>query len=163
MATALSAPRQLAQDPTKTNDQYLVDQTLAPKIEDNIIFASNIGGIGKEVDSDDLNVVNNGKTHPEVNKAGDHFEVELPLLDASHKSLDALSPVYPCKAGDDNVALAKHAKNMRNQLSRKIPNLAQPWQVDPAIVTRTYAQHLVDQTMASHMATHPRLWLSATS
>ena len=56
-------------------------------------------------------------------------------------------------------SIAKRAKNARDQLSRKIPNRAQPWQVDPAIPTRTCAQHLVNQVVA----THPRIWLSATS
>ncbi|MDQ6646605.1 MAG: hypothetical protein M3Y93_05130 [Pseudomonadota bacterium] len=158
LATALLALPLLAQEPAKTNAQHLVDQTLAthpdiaimamhvtpPQMKDNIIFASNIGRYGKKADSDDLNVINNGKTNLEVNKAGDHFEVALPLLDANHKSLGALSLVYPYKAGDDKAALAKRARNVRDQMSRQIPslaNLAQPWQGSKLPVVSTADSH----------------------
>ncbi|MEO8778313.1 MAG: hypothetical protein ABI389_06535, partial [Rhodanobacter sp.] len=145
LATVLLAPPLLAQEPAQTNAQHLLDQTLAthpgivimamhvtpPGQKDNIIFASNIGRIGKKADADDLNVVNRGKTNLEVTKAGDHFAVELPLLDASHQRLGALSVMYPYKAGDDKAALTRRAENVRDQLSQQIPNLAdlvQPYQ-----------------------------------
>ncbi|MGH8192490.1 MAG: YncE family protein [Rhodanobacteraceae bacterium] len=167
LAATLLVPPALAQAPSKTYAQHLVDQTLAthpdiaimamhvtpPKQTVNIIFASNIGRIGKKADADDLNVVNHGKTNLEVNKAGDHFEVELPLLDVTHDRIGALSIVYPYKAGDDQAALEKRAEDVRDQLSRKISNLAnltQPYRFNPAIPTHTYAQQLVDQTMAGH-------------
>lgn len=167
LATVLLAPPLLAQTPAETYAQHLVNQSLAahpdiaimamhvtpPKQADNIIFASNIGRIGKKADDDDLNVVNNGKTNLEVNKAGDHFEVELPLLDVTRDRIGALSIVYPYQAGDDKAALEKRAEGVRDQLSRKISNLAnltQPYQFNPAIPTHTYAQQLVDQTMAAH-------------
>ena len=94
LATVLLAPPLLAQEPAQTNAQHLVDQTLSahpditivamhvtpPQQKDNIIFASNIGRIGKKADSDDLKVVNDGKTNLEVTKAGDHFAVERKRL-----------------------------------------------------------------------------------
>lgn len=145
LATALLASPLLAQETAQTTAQHLVDLTLAahpditvvamhvtpPQQKDNIIFASNIGRIGKKADADDLNVVNNGKTNLEVTGPGDHFAVELRLLDASHKRLGALSLMYPYKAGDDKAMLARRAENVRDQLSRQIPNLAelvQPYQ-----------------------------------
>jgi hypothetical protein len=170
LATALLTPSLFAQVAPKSYAQELVDSTLAahpdiaimalhvtpPKQPDNIIIASNIGRIGKKADDDDMNVVTNGKTNLEVNKAGDHFEVELPLQDVTGDRVGALSIVYPYKTGDDKTALEKRAEQVRDQLSRKISNaanLTQPYQFDPAVPTNTYAQQLVEQTMAAH----PRL------
>ena len=167
LATALLASPLLAQTPSKIYAQQLVDQTLAahpdiaimamhatpPKQTDNVIIASNIGRIGKKADSDDMGVVNTGKPAMAVNKEGDHFEVELPLQDVTHDTVGAVSIVYPYKAGDDKAALAKRAEAVRDQLRRKISNvgnLTQPYQFDPTIPTQTYAQQLVDQTMAAH-------------
>ncbi|MGH8157513.1 MAG: hypothetical protein ACREPQ_05295 [Rhodanobacter sp.] len=170
LTAALLTTPLFAQEPPKTYAQHLVDETLAahpdiaimalhvtpPKQSGNIIIASNIGRIGKKADSDDMNVVNNGKTNLEVNKAGDHFEVELPLQDVTGGRVGALSIVYPYKMGDDKATLEKRAEEVRDQLRRKISNignLTQPYQFNLAVPTNTYAQQLVDQTMAAH----PRL------
>ncbi len=170
LATALLASPLFAQTPAKTYAQELVDETLAthpdiaimamhvtpPKQTDNVIIASNIGRIGKKADDDDMGVVNTGKPVLEVNKEGDHFEVELPLQDVTNDTVGALSIVYPYAAGDDKAALAKKAEALRDQLKRKISNaanLTQAYQFDPTIPTNTYAQELVEQTMAAH----PRL------
>ena len=167
LATALLASPLLAQAPTKIYAQHLVDQTLAthpdiaimalhvtpPKQAINVIIASNIGRIGKKADSDDMGVVNTGKPAIALNEAGDHFEVELPLLDVTNDTVGAVSLVYPYKAGDDKAALAKNAEAVRDELRRKISNvgnLTQPYQFDPTLPTHTYAQQLVDQTMAAH-------------
>ena len=167
LVTALLAPPLLAQSTTPNYAQHLVDETLAthpdiaimamhvtpPTQTDNVIIASNIGRIGKKADDDDMGVVNTGKPVLEVNKAGDHFEVELPLKDVTNDTVGALSIVYPYAAGDDKAALAKKAEAVRDQLQRRISNVAnltQPYQFDPSIPTRTYAQQLVDQTMAAH-------------
>src|SRR5258708_34794582 len=48
----------------------------APKYD---IIASNFGRIGKLGDEDDLRVINKGTKNLELNKAGTHFEDELPL------------------------------------------------------------------------------------
>jgi len=168
LLTALFAPPLLAQQtPPENYAQHLVDETLAthpdiaimalhvtpPKQADNVIIASNIGRIGKKADSDDMGVVNTGKPAMALNAAGDHFEVELPLKDVTNDTVGAVSIVYPYKAGDDKAALAKRAEAVRDQLHRKISNaanLTQPYRFDPTIPTHTYAQQLVDQTMAAH-------------
>ena len=167
LATALLAPPLLAQTAAPNYAQHLVDETLAahpdiaimamhvtpPKQTVNVIIASNIGRIGKAADDDDMGVVNTGKPVLEVNKEGDHFEVELPLKDVTDDTIGALSIVYPYAAGDDKAALAKKAEAVRDQLRRRISNaanLTQPYRFDPSVPTRTYAQQLVDQTMAAH-------------
>ena len=138
LATALLAPPLLAQEPTQTYAQHLVDQTLAthpgiaimtmhltpPGQPDNIIFASNIGRIGKKADPDNLLVIDNGETTSKVNKAGDHLEIQLPLLDARHERLGSLTVEYPYTSGDNKATLVKRATGIRDQLSHKIPSLA---------------------------------------
>lgn len=167
LATALLASPLMAQSTTKTYAQHLVDETLVthpniaimamhvtpPKQTDNVIIASNIGRIGKKADSDDMGVVNTGKPAMALNEAGDHFEVELPLQDVTFDTVGAVSIVYPYKPGDDKAALAKNAESVRDQLRRKISNvgnLTQPYQFDTSTPTDTYAQQLVEQTMAAH-------------
>jgi hypothetical protein len=147
--------------------QYLVDQSLKahPHVlimamhvtptgkHENEIVASNIGRIGKVADADDMNVINTGKTNLEVNKRGDRFEVEMPLLDVTGDTVGALSVVYPYKAGDDKFALQTRAENIRDEFKRKISNagnLTQPWRFDTSVPVDTYAQQLVDRTMAAH-------------
>ncbi len=85
------------QDAKKIYAQKLVDETLAkhknvvimalhvtpPGKTDNVIIASNIGRLGKKADEDDLRVIETGKPNLEVNKKGDHYEVELVLQDQS--------------------------------------------------------------------------------
>ncbi|WP_108472304.1 MULTISPECIES: YncE family protein [Rhodanobacter] len=167
LATTLLAPPLLAQTTAPNYAQHLVDETLAahpdiaimamhvtpPKQTVNVIIASNIGRIGKPADSDDMGVVNTGKPVLEVNKEGDHFEVEVPLKDVTDDTVGALSIVYPYAAGDDKAALAKKAEVVRDQLRRRISNVAnltQPYAFDSSVPTHTYAQQLVDQTMAAH-------------
>jgi len=52
-----------------------------------VIIASNIGRIGKKADEDDMRVIETGKPNLEVNKKGDHFEVELVMQDQSGKTI----------------------------------------------------------------------------
>lgn len=114
--------------------QKLVDETLArhkdviimafhvtpPNQNDNVIVASNIGRYGKKADEDDLRVINTGENNLEVNKAGDHFEDELPLLDKSGNRIGAVGIVFNYKQGDDKAKLAKIAEKVRDEMRQKI-------------------------------------------
>lgn len=156
-----------AQTPPKTYAQELVDRTVArhpellvlamhvtpPDSADNVIIASNIGRIGKKADADDLSVVKSGKPRLSLNKAGDHFEVLMPFLDANGRQIGALGEVFAYKAGDDQAALAQKATVIRDELARRIShvkNLVEPAQFDPKVPTNTYGQSLVDQTLAAN-------------
>lgn len=167
LALALLATPLLAQTVVPNYAQHLVDETLAthpgilimamhvtpPRETVNTIVASNIGRIGKPADPDDLRVINTGKPALEVSKAGDRLEVEMPLRDVTDETIGALSIVYPYTAGDNKGALVKKAEAVRNQLQRRISNaanLTQPYQFDPGIPTLTYAQQLVDETIAAN-------------
>jgi len=126
-------------DPTFTKPapfaQKLVDEALAkhsevillavhaqPPNHKNLIVASNFGRIGKIGDEDDLRCIRTGKSNLEVSAAGNHFEDELILLDASGKTIGALGVVFNYKAGDDKTALTKLAEQIRDEMKAQLPN-----------------------------------------
>src|SRR5215471_14665156 len=123
-------------NPSMTYAQKLVNETLAkhkevvimafhvtpPNQTENVIIASNIGRIGKKADEDDMRVINTGESNLEVNKAGNHFEDELPLLDASGNRIGAVGIVFNYKPGDDKQKLAKNAELVRDEMSKQIPS-----------------------------------------
>ncbi|GAA0713803.1 hypothetical protein GCM10009105_17570 [Dokdonella soli] len=158
------APVLAAEPPRKIYAQELVDQIVAahpeiavvamhvkpPKASDNVIIASNIGRIGKKADADDQRVIDTGMPNLSVNKAGDRYEVELVMKDASHRPIGAIGIVFPYKAGDDRNALQKKAEKIRDDLARRIShvaNLMENYLFDASVPTHTFAQHLVDTAL----------------
>src|ERR1700756_1292682 len=117
------------QEAKKIYAQELLDETLAkhpdvvilafhvtpPGKTDNVIIASNIGRIGKKADEDDMRVINTGKNNLEVNKAGNHFEVELPILDQAGKTIEAAGVVFNYKRGDNKAQLEETAERIRDE------------------------------------------------
>jgi flagellar basal body-associated protein FliL len=91
-----------------------------PNQTENVIIASNIGRIGKKADEDDMRVIDTGANNLEVNKTGNHFEDELPLLDQSGNRIGAVGIVFNYKAGDDKQKLAKKAEQVRDEMSKQI-------------------------------------------
>lgn len=120
----------------KTYAQKLVNDTLAkhkevvimafhvtpPNQSENVIIASNIGRIGKKADEDDMRVIETGKSNLEVNKTGNHFEDELPLLDQSGNRIGAVGIVFDYKPGVDKNKLAKQAEKVRDEMAQQIPS-----------------------------------------
>lgn len=116
--------------------QKLVDEALAkhpevviialhvapPNQKDYVIVASNIGRIGKKADEDDMRVIDTGKSNLEINKKGNHFEVELVLQDQSGKTIGAAGIVFNYKAGDDKAKMEKTAEQIRDEWKKQIPN-----------------------------------------
>ncbi|MDB5043059.1 MAG: TonB-dependent siderophore receptor [Candidatus Eremiobacteraeota bacterium] len=166
LAAAPAAPAN-AQIPTKIYAQQLVDETVAknpellvvvmhvtpPKSAESVIVASNIGGIGKKTDADDLRVIQTNVPKRKLADGGTRFEVELPLSDTSGTTVGALDLVFPYAAGGDQTALQRKAERIRDGLSRRIlneANLMDPYPMDPLTSTKTRAQKLVDQAMARH-------------
>jgi hypothetical protein len=99
-----------------------------PNYSDNVIIASNIGRIGKKADEDDMRVIETGKPNLEVNKAGNHFEVELPLQDKAGKTIGAAGIVFNYKAGDDQKKLQKKAEVVQAEMRSQTPMLAKLFQ-----------------------------------
>jgi hypothetical protein len=126
-----------AQDAKKIYAQKLLDETLAahkdvvimamhvtpPGKTDNVIIASNIGRIGKKADEDDLRVIATGKPNLEINKKGDHYEVELVLQDRDGKTIGAVGIVFNYEKGKE-AEYKKKAEEIRDEMKGKIPSLA---------------------------------------
>jgi RNase H-fold protein (predicted Holliday junction resolvase) len=153
--------------PSNTYAQELIDQTLErhseviilamhvtpPNGKDNVIIASNIGRIGKKADEDDMKVVNTGVPNLEVNTNGDRFEAEIALHNVTGERIGALSVVFPYKSGEDKANFQKQADKIGDELSRCITyvaNLLEPADWNPQVPKHTYAQKLVDETLAKH-------------
>jgi len=126
-----------AQEAKKIYAQKLLDQTLTkhkevvimamhvtpPGKTENVIIASNIGRIGKKADEDDMRVIETGKPNIEVNKKGDHFEVELVLQDQAGKTIGAIGIVFMNEKGKDQEFL-KRATEIRDEMKAKTPAIA---------------------------------------
>jgi len=126
------------QNPTPNSyAQKLVNETLAKHPDvvilamhvvsrnggtDYPILASNIGRYGKKADEDDLRVIKTGQNNLEVNKTGNHFEVELPLKDVHNKTIGAVGVVFNYKPGDDKQAMEQKAIAIRDELTAATPS-----------------------------------------
>ena len=131
-----SAQFALAQEGKKIYAQKLLDETLSkhkdvvimamhvtpPGKTDNVIIASNIGRIGKKADEDDMRVIETGKPNLEVNKKGDHFEVELVMQDQSGKTIGAVGIVFNYEKGKE-AEFQKNAEQIRDEMKQKTPTL----------------------------------------
>jgi iron complex outermembrane receptor protein len=134
LATAFASG---AQEAKKSYAQKLLDETLArhkevvimamhvtpPGKTDNVIIASNIGRIGKKADEDDQRVIDTGKPNLEVNKKGDHYEVEMVLQDQSGKTIGAVGIVFMNEKGKEQEFLKK-ATEIRDEMRDKTPTIA---------------------------------------
>jgi hypothetical protein len=130
------------QETKKIYAQKLLDETLAkhkevvimamhvtpPGKNENVIIASNIGRIGKKADEDDLRVIATGKPNLEVNKKGDHFEVELVMQDQSGKTIGAVGIVFNFEKGKE-AEFQKNAEQIRDEMKQKTPTLEKLFQV----------------------------------
>ncbi len=130
---------------TKTHAQKLVDDTLSrhsevivlamhvtpPKAKDNIIIASNFGRIGKKADDDDMKVINSGEPIVGVYGEDKRYGVELPLRDASGKTVGALSVGFRYKGGDDEKAFLAKAEKLRDELQKRVPSVEKLNELDP--------------------------------
>jgi len=88
-----------------------------------------------------------------VNKAGDRYEVQLPLFDASHRPLGSIGIVFPYQAGADKAAMQIEATAIRDSLTRRIShqkNLTEPYRFDTATPVGNYSQVLVDEIFDRH-------------
>jgi hypothetical protein len=127
----------LAQEGKRIYAQTLLDETLAkhkevvimamhvtpPGKAENVIIASNIGRIGKKADEDDMRVIETGKPNLEVNKKGDHFEVELVMQDQSGKTIGAVGIVFMNEKGKE-AEFQKKAEQIRDEMKQKTPTIA---------------------------------------
>ncbi|WP_341315452.1 TonB-dependent siderophore receptor [Paraburkholderia sp. IMGN_8] len=156
---------------TRSYAQELVDSTVARHPEllqldlhatppgaarSVIIAAKSEQRIGKPTDPDDLAVSKSGEPFVEINQLGNqNVETHLPLLDAHGTIIGTVEMTFPYPAGSgfDKSALIKTAAQIRDEISRRIahaPNLFEPARFDPRIPLNTYAQTLIDETLARY-------------
>jgi hypothetical protein len=152
--------------PFATYAQHLVDEELAkhpsvvilalhaspPGKTGYPILGSNIGRIGKRADEDDLHVITTGEAKLEYNDTKDRYEVEEAQRDLNGEIIGATGVVFNYKPGDDVAAHKVEADQIESELARQIShegNLVDPYPYSK-FPTDTYAQALVDKTMAAH-------------
>src|SRR6266478_6188015 len=111
-----------AQEGKKIYAQKLVDETLANHKE-VVIMAMHVTPPGKTADEDDMRVIETGKPNLEVNKKGDHFEVELVLQDQSGKTIGAVGIVFMHEKGKE-AEFQKKAEQVRDEMKQKTPALS---------------------------------------
>jgi hypothetical protein len=164
VAFAAFASAHAAEAPKKIYAQELVNQAVAghaeiagvevhvtpPKEPDNVVIAAYNGHLGEKADPEDLEVIKSGKPSTGLNQAGDRYEVNLPLLDASHRTVGSIGIAFKYKVGDDKAALDKKAADIRDRMARRIShvaNLVEKTPFDAAVPTHTFAQKLVDDML----------------
>ncbi len=156
-----------ADAPTPSYAQYLLARSLAhhpdvlgltmhvtpPGAKANVIVASNVAPLGKAADEEDLRIEKTGVPVVEVTNAGDRLAVELPLLDASHRTVGALGVQLAYSPGADKSALQARAVAVHDELARRIShvaNLVEPATYDSRVQPGNYGQQLVDEALAAH-------------
>jgi hypothetical protein len=98
---------------------------IKPGSKGSHMIAANLDRIGKDDDEDDLAVSKEHKTILAPNiKEPTKFEVAVPLKDAGGQVIGSLSTVFKYAAGDDEVKMHAAAVAIRDDLARKIPNVA---------------------------------------
>jgi hypothetical protein len=91
--------------------------------EENRIVASNFGRIGKLADKDDAHVVADGAVLKEVTNGGHRLAVELPMHDASGRTIGALSTSFTIDANTDAGVASAEAIAVRNEIAKALPSL----------------------------------------
>jgi hypothetical protein len=118
------------------------------------VAAKSRSRVGHPSDADDIAVFETGEPHVEINRRGDqNAEVEVPLIDIYGETVGTVEFSFPYPPGSDPEALVHKADNYRDEMGRRIHDLASllaPTQIDPHIDTQTYAQFLVDEALQAN-------------
>lgn len=94
---------------------------VAPGQKDEKMIATNLDRIGKKDDDDDIAVATEGKTILAPNLTDPHkFEVQVPLLDSSGRTVGSIGFVFKYHAGDDQIEFHKKAFAIRADLAKRI-------------------------------------------
>ncbi len=92
-----------------------------PHRTDNIIVACNVTEkIGKKSDPEDLQVIQTGK--PVVLREDGHFDVTLPLHDASGKVIGAIGLTFKPRGSEQESSAVQRARRMAREVESKIPS-----------------------------------------
>ena len=130
---------------TKTRAQKLVDEAQAKQPEilvlamrapprgtkDIVVLGSTFGRHGKKADADDLKILTATEPATGVYSNGKRFGVDLPLRDASGKTIGTMNVGYRYKEGDDPKALVRKAERLSDDLRERIASSDQLGELDP--------------------------------
>jgi iron complex outermembrane receptor protein len=169
VALPLAAQTPATPPPANLYAQYLVDTTATrhpellqldlhatpPGSAESVIIASkDAARLGHKSDRDDVEVFKTGTPRVEINRSGDqNVETEVQFFDVNRRTLGTVEMTFPYVAGLDEDALIKKAVSIRDELSRRIldeASLFEPTQLDAQVPSSSYAQFLVDDTLARH-------------
>jgi hypothetical protein len=163
----LAASAARAEAPAQTYSQYLVSKALArhpevlgltmhvtpPGGKANVVIASNVVALGTPAGEGDLRVIRAREPVVTVAAAGDRITVDVPLLDASRRTVGALAAEFAYKRESDKAAVQANTVAIRDDLARRIShvaNLVEPATYDARVSPDNYGQQLVDRELAAH-------------
>jgi len=130
-----------------------IDVTPPKESHAQSIAATGTARVGTPTGGADLEVLKDGETRSEVDERAGRIKVELPLHDVSNSTIGVLDVTYAFRAGADRASLERSATELRDALHRRIShvaNLLEPYPYDPSVPSNTYAQQLVDETLAKY-------------
>jgi hypothetical protein len=114
-----------------------------------VVVASTADGIGQPASAA---VLAAAQAQPKAVRAGGRLSVVEALKDVEGQPIGALEVVFKPGAGDEAARLAEAAQ-IRDEIGRRTAhagNLLDTWPYDPGFNDRTFAQVLVDKTLARH-------------
>ncbi|HEY2926269.1 MAG TPA: hypothetical protein VGJ65_05310 [Albitalea sp.] len=150
LLSALLCGPVVAQVPSKAYAQELVDRT-APRVPGLLgmtLQAAPDGGSGPVMIASTIGAPTSNIDRGQVN-------VVLPLLDTTGIVVGSLGLSWQGGPGVSEAARQRDSVALRDQLARRIlnaRNLSEPYPFVPRVATRTKAQRLVDEIMASERA-----------
>jgi hypothetical protein len=115
-----------------------------------VVVASTAGAIGQPASAA---VLASAQGAPKLVKTGGRGAVVEALKDVEGHAIGALEIVYKPAASADQKARLAEAAQIRDEMGRRTAhagNLLDAWPYDPGFDDRSFAQALVDETMARH-------------
>jgi hypothetical protein len=130
---------------TKTGAQKLVDQTQARHSDllvlalrapprssaELVVLGSTFGRHGKKADADDMKIFEGNKPVTGVYSNGKRFGVDLQLHDAAGRKIGTMNVGYAYRESDDPKALLRKARQLRDELQKRIASAESLDELDP--------------------------------
>jgi hypothetical protein len=99
--------------------------------KDIVLLGSTFGRHGKKADADDLKILTAAEPATGVYSNGKRFGVDLPLRDASGRTIGTMNVGFAFQQGGDRAALVKKAGKLRDDLQKRIPSPDYLNELDP--------------------------------
>jgi hypothetical protein len=125
----------------------------SPKVVAATAGAATVGAVGGDADAAGAQVAASGKPQFLTDAAGGRATAVVPLQDVSGNPVGVLEASFPFKPGAEAAPRQAEAAAIAAELSHRIAhvrNLLDAWPFDPKLSDDTFAQSLVDRTLAAH-------------